>query len=100
MWGTVCDDGWDLSDARVVCRQLGFPDATLSSTGSSFGEGNGSIWMDDVECSGDEARLEDCTFSGWGVNNCDHTKDSGVICSKMPPTPACGLSVCLVNCGI
>ncbi|XP_022097581.1 deleted in malignant brain tumors 1 protein-like isoform X2 [Acanthaster planci] len=84
-WGTVCDDEWDISDADVVCRQLGFSSATEAVPGARFGEGIGQILLDDVACTGDESRLEDCPNRGWGVENCGHGEDAGVVCLNSEP---------------
>ncbi|XP_051976517.1 deleted in malignant brain tumors 1 protein-like [Xyrauchen texanus] len=81
-WGTVCDNGWDLSDAAVVCRELGCGDVIAAKTGAHFGQGSGSVWMADVSCVGNESTLSSCGARKWGVTDCDHSKDAGVICQS------------------
>ena len=81
-WGTVCDDSWDIKDAEVVCRELGYYDALGAPMNALFGEGNGHIWLDDVKCLGNELSIEDCPHNGWLNENCRHSEDASVICGN------------------
>ena len=79
-WGTVCDDFWDINDARVICRQLGYPDAIIAPGSARFGTGSGQIWLDDVNCQGNETSILYCGHRGWGIENCGHHEDASVVC--------------------
>ena len=81
-WGTVCDDGWDDTDAGVVCRQLGLGSTGRSYSRALFGQGSGPIWLDSVFCTGSESTLVSCGHLGVNITrNCDHSEDAGVRCS-------------------
>jgi deleted-in-malignant-brain-tumors protein 1 len=77
-WGTICDDAFQMVDAEVACRQLGFARATAAI--QRFGGGEGQIWFDNVGCTGNEASIFDCPHNGWGEHNCGHHEDVGVTC--------------------
>ncbi len=94
----MCDDAWDEADARVACRQLGLPSAGMKDfwevefcdnvflTGAVplqnfFTVNFGEIWLDQVECFGNESRLIDCRASTLGIHDCTHSEDAGVRCS-------------------
>ncbi|XP_045190589.2 deleted in malignant brain tumors 1 protein-like isoform X4 [Mercenaria mercenaria] len=86
-WGTVCDDYFRDSAARVVCRMLNFPgdvNQAAHYSRAKYGEGSLPILLDDVICSGSELSITDCSHNAWGSHNCGHTEDVGVTCLRAP----------------
>ena len=79
-WGRVCYHHWDLRDANVVCRQLGFKGALSATSSAGFGMGERNILMDNVHCAGNESSLTECKHSGEPLVYLGHFKDASVIC--------------------
>ncbi|XP_049452066.1 lysyl oxidase homolog 3B isoform X2 [Epinephelus fuscoguttatus] len=79
-WGTICDDDFSISNANVLCRQLGFVSATGWTHSAKYGKGQGKIWLDNVLCNGGEKSIELCKSRGWGNSDCTHDEDAGVVC--------------------
>nr|XP_046273863.1 T-cell differentiation antigen CD6-like isoform X2 [Scatophagus argus] len=83
MWGTVCDDQWDLRDADVVCAQLGCGYAlSVAGQGGSFPPGRGPVHLDELNCTGKEDNLWACP-AAQDDSDCGHKEDAGVVCSEM-----------------
>ena len=89
-WGTVCDDFWSSDDAEVVCKQLGYQtEGAIAFGRATFGQGTGSIILDNLNCNGNESNIFDCPHNGETIHNCGHDEDAGVFC----PIPGTIISV-------
>ena len=81
IWGTVCNDDWDIKDANVVCSQLGFVKAVETPSFYVYGTGSGQIWLNNVNCVGNESSLAECDHNQWGTHDCSHSQDANVVCA-------------------
>ncbi|KAH8288065.1 hypothetical protein KR018_011505, partial [Drosophila ironensis] len=84
VWGSVCDDDFNLKTAQVACNSLGFFGPAKIET-NIFGNGNGPIWLDQVMCFGNETSIDKCNHWNWGEHNCNHTEDVALHCTAGPP---------------
>ena len=75
-WRAVCDDRWDLIDAKVACRQLGYADALKSQHGKAVTTPN--YWINNLQCSGNENILCDCPS---GIVNCGAHEGAYAACA-------------------
>ena len=99
-WGLVCDDHWDDTDAAVVCRQLGYTGkkglilnkhivgkshyaggvAITNSILRKTDDGSGFFILDDVNCTGNESNVFDCSHPLRTDCSVSLREEAGVIC--------------------
>ena len=84
-WGGLCDDGWGIQDAHVVCKMLGYPEADESFGSAKFGlapSGNDFV-LDDLGCTGSETNIFDCDHIGEWKHNCAASEIAGLRCAPL-----------------
>ena len=108
-WGTICDDDWTDVEAGVVCRSLGFALGAVDNLGRTqdaqgrslpplyFGPAAAGVkmWLDNVNCKGNETNLLDCPRRGntaVGVHNCKPNEAVGVQCRIVPKVKSVAVS--------
>lgn len=79
-WGSVCGQTWDKKNADVVCRMLGYINSTEPRNGADYGKGNGTIWLNNVQCTGTENSLFSCVHDGWRNHTCTSGNEANVSC--------------------
>ncbi len=84
-WGSVCDDGFDYEELAIACMQMGMHPVGISEGYLDDGE----IWLDDIQCIGNESRLQECEHRPLGDHDCTHEEDVWIACEILMDAPVC-----------
>jgi len=81
-WGTICSYYQTNGNvARVICQELGYPDARAGSVSFGHGEDSQPIWLSYLYCEGTEESVAECYYSIWDNTFCNsHSYDLSVSC--------------------
>ena len=80
IWGAISETNWDIHDATVVCRQLGYQaGAEVALTNGVYGPVSGPVWITDLQCSGSEGNIMSCSHDGIG-NKSESQNSRNVAC--------------------
>ena len=77
-----------METAKTICSNQGdgfeVPTCSYTAMNMSLVEGSGEIWLDDLDCNGNEKSIIECKRHSQpiGYDNCEHSEDIGVICSR------------------
>ncbi|XP_064388301.1 deleted in malignant brain tumors 1 protein-like isoform X2 [Halichondria panicea] len=82
-WGTVCDHGFERTEAERACKQLGLlGNLYYGNVGDlHFGQGSDPIWIDNINCSSEPSQtIAECASGPFGVHDCSHSDDVALVC--------------------
>ena len=90
-WRPLCDDGWNLRSASVVCRQLNLgPPVSIYSHASTVSHGyyyygtarSTEYGIERLICEGTESNIAECDYDTNSTYGCHQNETAGVVCSS------------------
>ncbi|XP_033116168.1 deleted in malignant brain tumors 1 protein-like isoform X2 [Anneissia japonica] len=89
-WDSICSRGWDLKDAEVACRQLGYWRGAMFTRIGQNGRSRSKYMLSNIACTGLETAVQDCHHKNVLTSNdystieeeeCPATLAAGVTCN-------------------
>ena len=81
-WSQVCDEGWDETDATVLCKELGYMHG-FAITNSELSNGDVATFTDafwKFNCTGNETTLANCTKADHWQGHCTNGHLAAAVC--------------------